>query len=157
VFWLRWFRGVPITVVALALAGAADAHGGANHHVSISIPTALRLRVDEPEARDTLSVPIRVEVTRSQPAIDPASTRLQVFANVAWQLSVSYRPVGDASGLALSWHTQAASGLLRSAPGIVASGPGTGRWRTIDVGYGVANEPAEGEYYGVIAYTLARP
>jgi len=157
VFWLRWFRGVPITVVALALAGAADAHGGASHHVSITIPTVLRLRVDEREARDTLSLPIRVEVTRSQPAIDPASTRLQIFANVAWQLSVSYRPVGDASGLVLRWHAQGASGLLRSAPGIVASGPGTGGWRTIDVDYGVANEPPDGEYQGVISYTLARP
>ena len=156
-FWLRWFRVVPITIVALALAGTAVAHGGASHQVSITIPTVLRLRVDEREARDTLSVPIRVEVARALHDIDPASTRLQVFANVAWQLSVSYRPVGDASGLVLSWHAHGASGILRSAPGVVASGRETGGWRTIDVDYGVANEPADGEYHGVIAYTLARP
>ena len=145
------------TIVALALVGSTLAQGSANHQVSVSIPTVLRLRIDHTVSSDNASVPVSVRVDGALREIDPASTRLEVFANTAWQLSVSYTPVAGGSGLVLSWHAAGTSGVLRGSPAIVAGGRATGGWRLIDVDYGIVNEPADGTYQGVIAYTLARP
>ncbi len=153
---MRFLHGLA-TIVALALVGSTLAQGSANHHVSVSIPTVLRLRIDNTVASDRASVPVSVRVDGALREIDPAATRLEVFANTAWQLSVSYTPVGGGSGLVLSWHTVGSSGVLGSSPAIVAGGRATGGWRLIDVDYGIVNASADGTYQGVIAYTLARP
>ena len=145
------------TIVALALAGTTLAQGNADHQVSVSIPTVLRLRIDHQVASDHATVPIKVRVDGSLREIDPASTHLEVFANTAWQLSVSFASTADDAGLVLSWHALGNGDVLRGNPTGVATGRTTGGWRAIDVEYGVVNEPADGYYRGVIAYTLARP
>lgn len=153
---MRFLHGLA-TIVALALVGSTLAQGSANHQVSVSIPTVLRLRIDHTVASDHASVPVNVRVDGALREIDPAGTRLEVFANTAWQLSVSYTPVAGGSGLVLSWHAAGNSGILRSSPAIVAGGRATNGWRSIDVDYGIVNDSADGTYQGVIAYTLARP
>ena len=145
------------TIVALALAGSTFAQGSAQHQVGVRIPTVLRLRIDHQVASDHADVPVTVRVSGALREIDPAATRLEVFANTDWQLSISYAPVAGGSGLVLSWHAVGNHGVLRGSPSIVAGGRATGGWRSIDVGYGIVNEPADGTYQGVIAYTLARP
>ncbi len=145
------------TIVALALAGSTLAQGSASHHVSVSIPTVLRLRLDHQVASDHASVPVSIRIEGALRTIDPASTRLEVFANTAWQLSVSYAPVGRDSGLVLSWNALGNSGVLHASPSVLGGGRATGGWRPIDVTYELVSEPADGHYQGVIAYTLARP
>lgn len=146
-----------ISVLALALAGSTLAQGSASHHVSVSIPTVLRLRIDHQVASDHASVPVSVHVEGARRTIDPAATRVEVLANTAWQLSVSYTPGAGGSGLVLSWHALGGSGVLRASPSLLGADRATGGWRPIDVTYGVVNHPADGHYQGVIAYTLARP
>ena len=144
-------------VVALLLSGPALAQGSAQHQVSVSIPTVLRLRISDRLPRDTVSVPIDVRVDGADRTIDPASTRLEILANTGWQLSARYTAAHVDSGLVLSWHALGEGGVLRGSPSIVAQGRATGGWRAIDVAYGVANAPVDGHYQGVITYTLARP
>ncbi len=153
---MRFLPGVA-TIVALALAGSAFAQSSANHQVSVSIPTVLRLRIDEHVASDHATVNVSIRVEGALRTIDPASTRLEVSANTAWQLSVSYTSTVDDSGLVLSWHALGNSDVLHGSPTVVATGHSTGGWRAVHVDYGVVNEPADGDYQGLIAYTLARP
>lgn len=145
------------TIVALALAGSGLAQSSASHQVSVSIPTVLRLKIDHQTASDQARVPISVTVDGGRSTIDPASTSIEVLANTAWQLSVSFQSAEPSSGIALSWSAGGAHGVLRDTPRVVASGRATGGWHGIDVAYGVVNEPADGVYRGLIAYTLARP
>ena len=153
---MRFLHGLA-TIAALALAGSTLAQGSANHQVSVSIPTVLRLRLDHQVASHHASVPVSVRVEGALRAIDPTSTRLEVFANTAWQLSVSYAPTAGAADLVLSWHALGASGVLRASSSVLGDGHATGGWRPIDVTYELVSEPADGHYQGVIAYTLARP
>ncbi len=153
---LRLVYGVTV-FVALMLAGAASAQASASHQIGISIPSLLRLRIDQHVTSDHASVPVHVRVEGSLREIEPASTRVEVLANTAWQLSVRDASDSDANGLVLQWHALGASGVVRVSPSIVASGGATGGWRAIDVGYAVANEPADGAYRATIAYTLVRP
>jgi len=153
---MRFLFGVA-TIVALALAGSTLAQGSASHQLGVSIPTVLRLKLDHQVASDHATVPLDVRVDGRQRTIDPASTRLEVFANTDWQLSISYAPRGGGAGLVLSWHAIGDGGVLGSSPTVLTGGRATGGWRTIDVTYGIVNEPADGAYQGVIAYTLARP
>ena len=154
--WLRLLYRVT-ALVALVLAGAATAQTSASHQVAISIPTLLRLRVDHLVTSDHASVPVNVHVEGSLHDIEPAATRVEVLANTAWELSVRDASGADANGLALRWHALGASGAVRVSPSIVASGGPTRGWRAIDVGYAVANEPADGTHRAVVAYTLVRP
>lgn len=144
-------------IVALLLSGPALAQGSAQHQVSVSIPTVLRLRIDDRVAHDIVSVPIDVRVDGADRTIDPASTRLELLANTGWQLSARYTAVHADSGLVLSWHALGEGGVLRGSPSIIARGRATGGWHAIEVAYGVANAPVDGHYRGVITYTLARP
>jgi len=156
VTWLRLLYGVT-ALVALALAGGASAQASASHQIGVSIPSLLRLRIDQYVASDHASVPVHVRVEGSRREIEPASTRVEVLANTAWQLSIRAASDSDANGLVLHWHALGASGVVRVSPSIVASGGATRGWRAVDVGYAVANEPANGAYGVVIAYTLVRP
>ena len=153
---MRFLHGLA-TIIALALAGSILAQGSANHQVSVSIPTVLRLRIDHQAANDHAAVPVAVRVESAVREIDPASTRLEVFANTDWQLSISYAPINGGSVLALSWHAFGASGTAHRSPSVLTGGRATGAWRSIDVTYGIVDEPADGTYQGMIAYTLARP
>ena len=154
--WLRLLYRVT-ALAALVLAGAATAQTSASHQLAISIPSLLRLRIDQHVTSDHASVPVHLRVEGSRREIEPASTRVEVLANTAWQLSVRDASASDANGLVLHWHALGASGVVRVSPSIVASGGATRGWRPIDVGYAVANEPADGAYRAVIAYTLVRP
>lgn len=145
------------TIVALALAGSTLAQGSAQHQLGVRIPTVLRLRIDHQVESARANVPIDVRVEGARHEIDPATTRLEVFANTDWQLSISYTSVGNGSELVLRWHALGSEGVLQVSPSVLADGRATAGWHSIDVRYGIVNEPADGTYQGVIAYTLARP
>ena len=154
--WLRLVYGVTV-FVALMLAGGASAQASASHQIGISIPSLLRLRIDQHVTSDHASVPVHVCVEGSLREIEPASTRVEVLANTDWQLSVRFAPDRDGAGIELRWQTGGSSGALLDRPSRIASGRATGGWRAIEVGYAVGSAPFDGEYRGVIAYTLARP
>ena len=154
--WLRLVYRVT-ALVALVLAGAASAQASASHQIGISIPSLLRLRIDQQVASDHASVPVRVRVEGSRREIEPASTRVEVLANTDWQLSVRFAPDRDSAGIEVRWQTSGSSGALLDSPSLIARGRATGGWRAIEVRYAVSSAPFDGEYRGVIAYTLARP
>jgi len=82
-----------VLALCLALAaphGGALAQGTASHQVSISIPTVLRLRIDDGSARDRASLDIAVEVADGVVRIDPGSTRVEVRANAGWAVSYTH-------------------------------------------------------------------
>ena len=146
-----------LSLCALALPGSAIAQERASHQVRVSVPVVLRLRLDGGAVPNQAGLPLDVHVDGATSVIDPASTRLEVFANVGWQLSVSFVAHEGGEGLVLGWRGAGRDGVLRGSPSVVARGTPTGGWQPIDVAYRVVNEPADGTYRGTIAYTLARP
>lgn len=154
--WLRLVYGAS-ALVTLMLASVASAQTSASRQIGISIPSLLRLRIDQQVASDHVSVPVLVRVEGSSRQIEPASTRVEVLANTDWQLSVRFAPDRNSPGIELRWQTGGTSGALLDRPSLIASGRATGGWRAIEVGYAVGSAPFDGEYRGAIAYTLARP
>jgi hypothetical protein len=149
-----------VLALSLALAaphGVALAQGTASHQVSVSIPTVLRLRLDDGAASDRASVDVAVSVAGDRVRIDPGTTRVEVRANADWALDVRYRaaPEGPAVPLGATldgttWHRLAGGARL-------ATGSATDGWRPFEVTYGLLQPLLDGTYHGTVVYTLTQP
>ena len=149
-----------VLALSLALAaphGGALAQGTASHQVSVSIPTVLRLRIDDGTARDRASLDIAVSVAGDVVRIDPGSTRIEVRANADWALDVRYQTASGSADLPLgatldgsTWHR------LRDGARL-AAGSATGGWRAFEVRYGLLASLSDGTYRGTVTYTLTQP
>lgn len=149
-----------VLALSLALAsscGGALAQGTTSHQVSVSIPTVLRLRLDDVAASDRASLDVAIQVAGDRVRIDPGSTRVEVRANADWALDVRYRPAtGSASaplGATLDgtiWHRLADGARL-------ATGSATGEWRAFEVAYSLLASLSDGTYLGSVVYTLTQP
>lgn len=149
-----------VLALCLALAapsGGALAQGTASHQVSVSIPTVLRLRIDDATARDRAALDIAVTVAGDHVRIDPGTTRIEVRANADWALDVRYRAASGSPGVPLgatldgsTWHRLASGARL-------ATGTATGGWRALDVRYGLLSSLSDGTYRGSVVYTLTQP
>lgn len=83
-----------VLALCLALAaphGGALAQGTASHQVSVSIPTVLRLRIDDGATSARAALDVTVLVAGDRVRIDPGSTRIEVRANADWALDVRYQ------------------------------------------------------------------
>lgn len=149
-------------VLALCLAltaphAGALAQGTASHQVSVSIPTVLRLRIDDDSAHDRASLDVTVSVAGDRVRIDPGSTRVEIRANADWALDVRYHAASPSSAAPLTatldqtiWHRLAGGARL-------ATGSATDGWRAFDVAYGLLHSISDGTYQGTIVYTLTQP
>ena len=148
-----------VLALCLALAapsGGALAQGSASHQVSVSIPTVLRLRLDD-AASDRAALDVAIEVAGERVRIDPGSTRIEIRANAPWALDVRFRPAAGSATVPLgasldgsTWHRLAGGARL-------ATGSATAGWRTLDVAYGLLRPISDGTYHGSVVYTLTQP
>lgn len=137
--------------------GFALAQSTAAHEVSVTIPTVLRLRVDDGAAADRATIDVLVTVRGAAVAIDPGATPVAVRANAGWALDARYRPADGSDALPLgatldgtTWHA------LRHGARL-ASGAATGGWRDLTVAYGLLASVSDGTYRGTVVYTLTQP
>ncbi len=149
-------------VLALCLAlvvphGGALAQGTASHQVSVSIPTVLRMRIDDATTRDRSALDVAVTVAGDRVRINPGSTRIEVRANADWALDVRYRAASNAATVPLgatldgtTWHRLAGGTRL-------ATGSATDGWRAFEVTYGLLRSLSDGTYRGTVVYTLTQP
>ena len=149
-------------VLALCLALAAPpwsalAQGTASHQVSVSIPTVLRLRIDDGATRDHASLDIAVEVTGDLVRIEPGTTHLEVRANADWALDVGYRPADGSASVPLGASVDGGAWHHLSSVARLASGSATGGWRTFAVQYKLLESLSDGIYRGTVTYTLTQP
>lgn len=149
-----------VLALATALAippGVAHAQATATHQVSITIPTVLRLRVDDAAPVDRATVDVLVTVRGEAVTIDPGATRIAVRANAGWALDARYRPAAGSAAAPLgatldgtTWHA------LRHGARL-ATGTATGGWRDLTVRYGLLESLSDGTYHGTVVYTLTQP
>lgn len=149
-----------VLALSLALAaptGGALAQGTASHQVSVSIPTVLRLRLDDGAVRDRASLDVTVAVAGERVAIDPGTSRVDVRANGAWALDARYRPAPHSTAIPLGATLDGATWHALSSGARLASGGATGGWRTFDIAYGLLSSLSDGTYHGEVVYTLTQP
>jgi hypothetical protein len=149
-----------VLALSLALAapfGGALAQGTASHQVSVSIPTVLRLRIDDATVRDRAALDIAVTVAGDRVRIEPGTTRIEVRANADWALDVRYLAASNAASVPLgatldgsTWHRLVDGARL-------ATGAATGGWRPLEVRYGLLASLSDGTYRGTVVYTLTQP
>lgn len=145
-----------LALTAPSVGAFAFAQGTASHQVSISIPTVLRLRIDDATTRDRAALDVAVTVAGDHVQITPGSTRVEIRANAAWALDVRYHPDGGGAaplGATLdgaTWHSLSNGARL-------ATGSATGGWQPYDVAYGLLGSLSDGTYRGSVTYTLTQP
>ncbi len=150
-----------ISIIILMTLGVAAAQDSAGHRVNVSIPNVLKLRLDNGTNTSSASVPIDIQVENGNYRIDPAYSELQIFANSNWQLSASYSPdsTNDAQAQ-LTWRMNDRGSWqdFTAYPRVLSSGEKTQGWQSLSIAYGLkAPLPTDGNYSGVVTYTLARP
>lgn len=148
-----------VSVFILLVSGCGLAQNSASHTVSVRIPSVLRLRIDGGEAQRRAEEAIRIRVHDGAYAIEPSRTQVRVIANSAWQLHARYEPSGERDAAAkLMWHLGSGPWHPFSALDtmIAAGTPASGR-EGLSIVYGLEELPAEGNYRGVVTYTLTRP
>lgn len=136
-------------------ASLAHAQTTAQHTVTVSIPTVLRLQVGGPARSDAQSVDFVINGT----TVTPNAMTVQVFANSAWTLTVQDSG-GD--GPALQYALLGSSGWATpSQRPVVASGGPTGGWLPLELGFQVADPNAaallSGTHKRTLLFTLTRP
>ena len=149
-------------VLALFLALAvppwgALAQGTASHQVSVSIPTVLRLRIDDSGTRDQASLDVTVSVADAYVRIDPGSTRVEIRANADWALDVQYRAASIEASVPMGATLDGTTWHRLSGGARLATGTATGGWRAFDVQYGLLHSISVGTYRGTVTYTLTQP
>lgn len=157
---MRKLGRMRVLALAAALAvpsGAALAQSSATHQVAVTIPTVLRLRLDDGATLDRASVDVAVQVAGGVVRIDPAATRVEVRANAGWALDAHYRPASGGATLALSATLDGATWHRLSGGARLAVGAATGGWRPYTVAYGVPGPVSDGTYLGTVVYTLTQP
>ena len=144
--------------LTLMLFSAAVAQEGASHDVKLSVPNLLRLKIDD-NVQNRGEVDISIRVSEGVFVIEPAMTTVQVMANSAWHLSVSYSPASQADAQAqLLWQTDGQRGWQRfTAYPQVLESQNTSGWRTFSVHYGLQTLPTDGLYQGTVTYTATYP
>ncbi len=147
-----------ILAALLAVGARAQAQDHASHRVSVTIPTVLRLRLDEGARRDIADVELTVDVENGNAAVRPEASVLHLLANSAWTLHVSF--AGD-PGLGLRARLDgAASCPLTSGDCVLVSGGNTGGWQAHRVDYLAPDHLIalpDGRYGGTVTYTLTHP
>jgi len=118
------------------------------HSVSISMPTVLQLRINGVE---TNSQTLNLNADKQGMLITPDVTRLEVFANTTWQLTVA---VNSETKL------QAVSNLqlvnLSPLPSVLLSGSKTKGWKEYEVSYQTATA-SKVEEQVTVSYILTQP
>jgi hypothetical protein len=157
---MRLYTSWKVLALGLVLAaphGFGLAQGTASHRVSISIPTVLRLRLDDGATRDSAALDLAIEVAGETVRIEPDRTRIEVRANAPWALDVRYERAADSGEVPLGVALEGMD-LRRIAHGIrLASGAATGGWRALDFRYGLLDSLSDGTYHGTVTYTLTQP
>ena len=150
-------KALALSLVLTAPQGGTLAQGTASHQVSISIPTVLRLRIDDAAEGDHASLEVAVEVAGEFVRIDPGSTRIEIRANADWALDVRYRAASNGVAAPLgatldghTWHRLSDGARL-------GTGSATGGWRAFEVAYGLLGSLSDGTYHGSVIYTLTQP
>jgi len=151
---------VALVGLAAFLVGApCAAQTRASHDLRVSVPTVLRLRIDDGAAASAARVPLSVDVASGVARIAPDHTRIRILANTRWQLSASFAPAAGSESLQLTYAVDGDQVVWRAsefAP-VILTGVATCGWREASVRYGLARLPADGAYGGVITFTLTRP
>lgn|SRR3990172_4062150 len=150
-------KALALCLALAALPWGALAQGTASHQVSISIPTVLRLRIDDGAARDRASLDVTVAVTGERVRIDPGAIRIEIRANADWALDVRYRPAPDSAAVPLGATLDGTTWYRLAGGARLASGSATAGWRTLDVAYGLLDSLLDGTYRGTVVYTLTQP
>jgi hypothetical protein len=148
-----------VGLATLVLGAPCAAQTRSSHEVRVSVPTILRLRVDDGALGTVAEVPLSIDVTGGIARIEPGRTRIRILANTRWQLSAAFAPVAGSESLQLTYAVDGNMAVRRSsefAP-VIMRGAATCGWREASVQYGLAGLPADGAYAGVITFTLARP
>jgi hypothetical protein len=157
---MRHLEFSKILTLSLALAvpsGGAWAQSAASHHVSVSIPVVLRLRLDDDHTASEGRIDVEVLARDGFATIDPGTTRVAVRANTAWHLDARFHAASGSEALELI-------GRLGDGPWLdlcdgvrLVDGGATRGWTDFEVAYGVAHVLSDGRYSGTVVYTLTRP
>lgn len=144
-------------------ATAAHAQTTAQHTVTVTIPTVLRLQVGGTTSSDSRSVDFTIDGT----TVTPDALTVKVFANSSWTLTVMD---GGGDGPELAYQVLSAPTGTTTAQGwgtpsqnaIVATGRGpTGGWDDLELGFQVADPNAAalltGAHTRTLTFTLTRP
>jgi hypothetical protein len=148
-----------VGLATLVLGAPCAAQTRNSHEVRVSVPTVLRLRVDDGETGSVATVPVSIRVASGVARFQPDRSRIRVLANTRWQLSTSFAPAKGSESLELTYALAGGVVLWQAsdfAP-VVLNGDATCGWREESVQYGLARVPSDGAYGGVITFTLARP
>jgi hypothetical protein len=154
---LEAWRILTLTLALAAPSGAAWAQGAAAHHVSVSIPVVLRLRLDDGHAAADAPVDVLVRTRAGVTTIDPRTTRVAVRANTAWHLDARFHAALGSEALELTGRLEYGPSLDLCDGARLASGDANRDWTVFEVTYGVAHVLSNGRYSGTVVYTLTRP
>lgn len=139
-----------LLAAALLTASPARAQSTVHNTVTVTIPTVLRLRIDRAAAQDSASVDFTVQGT----TLSPASLQIDVFANAAWALTVSY---GSDRGPGILYRMAGTrSWWSPSQRPTLVQGPPTRGWRALHLDFKAQTTAAEPEHRTLV-FTLARP
>lgn len=156
---MRHHASTLLTAFAATLLTASLAHAqsSAQHTVTVSIPTVLRLKIDGSTATDRRSIDVSIKGTD----VTPNVVTVDVFANSAWTLTVT-TATGDGPMLEYRRLWLGGDGWTSlDAPSVVDSEGPTGGWKAFDLGLRLA-DPASAPLDGVtrtrtVLFTLTRP
>ncbi len=145
-------------IILLALWGLlpavanAQATATAQNTVTVHIPTVLRMQLTS--AARSVSSDVHFTST-ADGALDPQSVTVNVFANVAWTLSV--KDAGGAGarlqiapGTSGAWRTVTPAGIS------IASGTPTGGWTPYSFSFR-PDAPLDSGFHRTLTFTLAKP
>ena len=148
-----------VGLATLVLSAPCAAQTRNSHEVRISVPTILRLRIDDGAPGSVAEVRLSIDVAAGIARFDPGQTRIQILANTRWQLTVAFARTEGSEPIELTYAVVDGV-VLRHASAfapVLLRGDATCGWREASVQYGLARTPTDGTYGGVITYTLARP
>lgn len=142
---------IAIAIFTLALAQEQS------HSVSVALPSILMLELGTNSSLK--DVPLNIEVNKDSYVINPGQSTLRVLANQNWALSAKYQASSKQDetvklmfNAGSDWH---AFGQFDK---VVARGQKAAGWQNIVVDYKLDTPlPPEGNYQGVITYTLTKP
>lgn len=148
-----------VGLATLVLGAPCAAQTRTSHEVRVSVPTVLRLSIDDRSPGSVGEVPLSIDVASGVASITPDHTNIRILANTRWQLSAAFAPAVGSEMLQLTYAVDVERVVWRAsefAP-VVLSGVATCGWREASVQYGLARLPADGTYGGMITFTLTRP
>ena len=154
---LELSKVLTLSLALVAPIGRTLAQSTASHHVAVSIPVVLRLRLAGGPTATEGAVVVEVAARAGVTTVDPGSTRVAVRANSSWSLDARFHAAAGSEALEVT-------GRLGDGPWLdlcdgvrLVDGDALRGWAVFEVAYGVAHVLSDGRYQGTVVYTLTRP